>query len=215
MQGVSKMDRRIVLAGLAAALAASPAFAQQSTSSASGMTQGAARAGMGQADLQHMQDTMRLGMAAMETSRIAQEKAGNADLKRFAQFEVQEQQTLSEILRSMMDPAATAATGAPSGAAATANQGAAASAGTMNMAGMQMDAQAREMVQKLQQASGAEFDRMYLQGQIQGHRDLLQVQERYLQSNAQNREHMNLAKMARTQIREHITLLEDMQKTMK
>jgi putative membrane protein len=71
------------------------------------------------------------------------------------------------------------------------------------------------MVQKLQQASGAEFDRMYLQGQIQGHRDLLQVQERYLQSNAQNREHMNLAKMARTQIREHIALLEDMQKSMK
>jgi putative membrane protein len=39
----------------------------------------------------------------------------------------------------------------------------------------------------------------------------LQVQERYLQSNPQNREHVNVAKMARGQIREHIALLEDMQ----
>ena len=81
---------------------------------------------------------------------------------------------------------------------------------------MPMPADAREMVQKLQSAqAGAEFDRQYLQGQIQGHRDLLQVQERYLSSNPQNREHMNLAKMARTQIREHIALLEDMQQKMR
>ncbi len=81
---------------------------------------------------------------------------------------------------------------------------------------MQMDAGARDMVQKLQnQQAGADFDRMYLQGQLQGHRDLLQVQERYLQSNPQNREHVNVARMARGQIREHIALLEDMQKTMR
>jgi putative membrane protein len=79
-----------------------------------------------------------------------------------------------------------------------------------------MDASAREMVQKLQgQQAGAEFDRMYLEGQLQGHRSLLQVQERYLQSNPQNREHVNVARMARGQIREHIALLEDMQKTMR
>jgi len=56
---------------------------------------------------------------------------------------------------------------------------------------------------------------MYLQAQLQGHRDLLQVQERYLQSNPQNREHTNVAKMARGHIREHIAMLEEMQKTLR
>jgi len=201
------MDRRVLLGGLAAAVVAFPALAQTSGSTPSTMqsggSAGAAMNPMGQAEMQHMQQTMQLGMVALETSRIAMNKVRNDDLKKFAGFEVQEQTTLSEILRSMMEPAAAAATGSTSGSANTAGA-------------MPMDASARDMVQKLQsQQAGAEFDRMYLEGQIQGHRNLLQVQERYLQSNSQNREHMNVAKMARGQIREHIALLEDMQKSMR
>lgn len=198
------MDRRVLLGGLAAAVVAFPALAQTSgtpSTMQSGGSAGAAMNRMGQAEMQHMQQTMQLGMVALETSRIAMNKARNEDLKMFAGFEVQEQTTLSEILRSMMEPAATAATG---------------SAGGQQNAAMPMDANAREMVQKLQgQQAGAEFDRMYLEGQLQGHRSLLQVQEQYLQSNPQNREHVNVARMARGQIREHIALLEDMQKTMR
>ncbi|WP_187144435.1 hypothetical protein [Microvirga massiliensis] len=51
-------------------------------------------------------------------------------------------------------------------------------------------------------------------GQIEGHRELLQIQERYLASNPQNREHMNVAKLARGMIKEHIALLDDIQKKM-
>jgi predicted outer membrane protein len=207
------MDRRIVLAGLAAAITA-PALAQTSgspstrqpgaaTGSAGGAS-GASRMGgqqMTQADMQHLQQTMQLGMVALETSRIAQQKAQNADLKRFATFEVQEQTTLSEVLHSMLEPAATSATGAASGTSAPA---------------MQMDAQSREMIQKLQNTQpGEAFDRQYLQGQMEGHSGLLQVQTRYLQGNPQSREHMNVAKMARAVITEHIALLEDIQTKMK
>ncbi len=200
------MDRRALLGGLAAVVVALPALAQTSGSSSSTMPSagagGAAMNAMGDAEMQHMQQTMQLGMVALETSRIALNKARNDDLKQFANFEVQEQTTLSEILRSMMDPSATAATGSSAGQAAMPN--------------VQMDASARDMIQKLQgQQAGAEFDKMYLDGQLQGHRNLLQVQERYLQSNSRNREHMNVARMARTQIREHIALLETMQKTMR
>ena len=206
------MDRRIVLAGLAAAITA-PALAQTSGSpstrqpGAAGSTGGASGASpmggqqMTQADMQHMQQTMQLGMVALETSRIAQQKAQNADLKRFATFEVQEQTTLSEVLHSMMEPAATSATGAASGTSAPA---------------MQMDAQSREMIQRLQNTQAGEaFDRQYLQGQMEGHSGLLQVQTQYLQSNPQNREHVNVAKMARGMITEHIALLEEIQTKMK
>lgn len=199
------MDRRALLLGGLAALVAGSALAQTGGSSASPSpaAPGANRSGgpMGQAEMQHMQQTMQLGMVAMESSRMAMSKARNEDLKRFANFEVQEQTTLAEVLRSMMDPAATAATGQPDAAM----QGS-----------VQMDAGARDMMQKLDsQKAGAEFDRAYLQAQLQGHRDLLQVQERYLQSNSQNREHMNVAKMARGHIREHIALLEEMEKTIR
>jgi putative membrane protein len=206
------MDRRIVLAALAA-VAAGPAIAQTSgaASTAGGTTTGSARSGssMSQADMQHLQQTMMLGMVALETSKVALEKARNEDLKQFAKFETDEQTTLSEVMRSIMDPSATAAAGAVNPGPSTS---AAAPTGGMTM---QMDAKGREMVQKLNQASGSEFDREYLQGQMQGHRDLLQVQERYLQSNPQDREHMNVAKMARGMIREHIALLEDIQKKMR
>jgi putative membrane protein len=207
------MDRRFVLAGLAAAITA-PALAQTSGSpstrqpgAAAGSTGGASGASrmggqqMTQADMQHMQQTMQLGMVALETSRIAQQKAQNADLKQFATFEVQEQTTLSEVLHSMMEPAATSATGAASGTSAPA---------------MQMDAQSREMIQRLQNTQAGEaFDRQYLQGQMEGHSGLLQVQTQYLQSNPQNREHVNVAKMARGMITEHIALLEEIQTKMK
>ena len=206
------MDRRALLGGLAAALVVAPALAQTSGSSpamppASSGNMPMNRTGgqMTQADMQHMQQTMQLGMVALESSRIAMNKVRNDDLKRFANFEVQEQTTLSEVLRSMMDPGATAATGS-----------AGSQPGQSAMPAMQMDASARDMMQKMQnQQAGAEFDKMYLEAQLQGHRDLLQVQERYLQSNPQNREHMNVAKMARGHIREHIAMLEEMQKTVR
>ena len=200
------MDRRIVLAGLAA-FAAGPALAQASgagsAANSAGSAMPAGQAGamgaarLGQAEMQHMQQTLQIGSVALETSRLAQQKARNENLKQFAGFEVEEQTTIAEILRGMMDPAATAAAGA-------------APAGTASR-----DPKGAEMVQKLSQAQGEAFDREYLKGQIEGHRDLLAVQEQYLKSNAQNREHMNMVKLARGRILEHVALLEDMQKTVK
>jgi putative membrane protein len=207
------MDRRALLGGLAA-LVVAPALAQTSGSSpampsgSSGtMPMNQTGGQMSQADMQHMQQTLQLGLVALESSRIAMNKVRSEDLKRFANFEVQEQTTLSEVLHSMMEPAATAATG---------STGSQSNPSSMNMPPMQMDASARDMMQKMQnQQAGVEFDKMYLQAQLQGHRDLLQVQERYLQSNPQNREHTNVAKMARGHIREHIAMLEEMQKTLR
>ena len=216
------MHRRLVLTGLTAA-AAIPAFAQtqqpapiQVTPQPAGNQPGSAAGGgfasagqLGQAEVQHLQQTLATGTVALQTSEIALQKAQNPKVKQFAQFERDEQTTIAEVLRSLQEPAATASAGAAgSGAAASAAAGGARAAATAP----EIPADKAKMMEELQQAkAGAEFDRLYIQGQLQGHQELLQVQERYLQANTRNREHTNVAKLARGHIREHIAMLQEVQ----
>ncbi len=191
------MDRRHLIAALAVA-AAGPALAQTSgtmpsSSSAGSMAAGASNAmqgmmAMGQAEQQYMQRTLMNGTVSLETSKIALDKARNDDVKQFAKFEAEEQQTVAEIIRSMGDPSSTASTGAmPQGEMA-------------------------QMVEKLRgMQAGAEFDRMYVQGQIQGHQELLKVQEEYVRG-GQNMHVKHIAMLAAGRIREHITELQDLGK---
>jgi putative membrane protein len=207
------MDRRLVLTGIAA-FAAGPALAQaqqaspQSTQApsggAAGGVYGGAGAALGQAEMQHMQQTLAGGTVALQTSEMALQKAQNPHVKQFAQFERDEQTTIAEVLRSFQEPAATATagqarTGAGGGAAGSAPE---------------IPADKARMMQQLQQASGAEFDRMYIEGQMQGHQELLQIQETYLRS-GRNREHVNVAKLARGHIKEHLARLQEIQKELR
>jgi putative membrane protein len=214
------MDRRLVLAGLAAATAApavlvksalaqatqpaTPAPANQGPGTAAGGgTYNAAAGQMGQAEQQWMQQTMATGAVALETSRIAQQKAQNKDAKQFSKFEVDEQQGLAEVLRSMQEPATASVAGNPTHITGSTPPGA------VGATQPPLDAKGRDMVQKLQQAqAGAAFDKEYLQGQLQGHRELLQIQENFIKSGSRNREAVNVAKLARGRIKEHIGLIE-------
>jgi putative membrane protein len=139
-----------------------------------------------------MQDTMRVGAVALATSRIALQKAQHASVKQFARFEVAEQETIAEVLKSMQ------------GANVTTGQGAATNAEAKD----NMDEKGRLVVQKLQSAkAGAEFDAEYLKGQKEGHQELLKIQETYIGS-GKVREAVNIAKLARGQIKEHLSLID-------
>jgi putative membrane protein len=204
------MDRRLVLTGLAAAVAI-PAIAQtqqpapipvtpQPTGNqpggAAGALYGGATRPMVQAEIQHVQETLAAGTVALQTSNIALQKAQNPKVKQFAEFEREEQTTLADILRSMQEPNATASAG--SAGAATAPE---------------IPADKAAIMQQLQgTAAGADFDRMYVRGQLQGHQDLLRIQDRYLQSNSRNREHVAVARLSRGRIQEHIVELQDLQR---
>jgi predicted outer membrane protein len=149
---------------------------------------------MGKAETDHMQRTMMVGSLALLTSRVAEKKAQNAAVKQFAQFEIAEQETVAEVLKSMQSGSQAATTGQkPSDSEAESH----------------LDAEGRQMLQKLQQASGADFDKQYVQGQIDGHKKLLDAQEDYIKA-GKNREHVNTAKLARGHIKEHITMLQNM-----
>lgn len=153
-----------------------------------------------QEDRQYIQQALALSTVSLQQSNFALSKAQNPRLKQFADFEIGEQNTLTDILHSFADPAATASTTA----------GAQAAASTAPVLS-QEDSAAMERLSKAQ--PGAAFDREYLNLQIQGHQRLLKLQESQLQSSG-NREMTNIAKLARGQIQEHLALLEDIQKEM-
>lgn len=195
------MDRRSALTIVAGAIALPaftfPAFAQNNSSSVSEKT-GNTAAAMGEAEAKHAADTSTVGGMSLEVSRIALKKAQNPKVKEFAQLEVAEQETIADVLKSMRDQS-TPASGqvkAPSAEVVQTN----------------LDAKGKQMMEKMQKAeAGAGFDREYIQGQIQGHQELLQIQETYLKS-GKDRENLNVTKLMRGQIKEHLTLLQEIEK---
>jgi len=181
------MQRRALLIGGAVTLAAAQTAFAQSRGPAPGTADQPSAA-----EARHIQDTMRVGAVALATSRLAMQKAQNASVRQFAQFEVAEQETIAEVLKSMQ------------GANVTSGQGAATNAEAKD----NMDEKGKQMLQKLQSAkSGAEFDIEYLKGQKEGHQELLKIQEAYV-SSGRMREAVNVAKLARGQIKEHLALID-------
>jgi putative membrane protein len=174
------MNRRHLVVGLAGLSVTSAAFAQTGTTSGG-------NGSLGQAEQQWLQQTMTAGSVALQSSELALQKAEDEDVKQFATFEVDEQKGLAEVLRSMMDPA-----------------------GTASATPAQPDQKHAAMMQRLQQARGEMFDREYVQAQLQGHQELLQLQESFIRSGSNNREATNVAKLAAGRIREHVAVLENL-----
>jgi putative membrane protein len=132
-------------------------------------------------DERHAEETLAIGSVALKTSQLAQTKAQDKWVKKFANYEVAEQTTIAEILKSM-------------GAAPPKAD------------------KAEAMVDKLEKSS--KFDADYITGQLDGHQELLKVQDEYI-SSGKNMANVNLAKLARAQIKEHIDLLQTIQQSLK
>lgn len=177
--------------------------APQDTQTPARQGQASAPAGMGQqqsqADRQYIQQALALSTVSLQQSNFALSKAQNPRVKQFAEFEIAEQNLLTEIMHSFADPAATAST-------TTGAQQAASTAPELP----QKDAAAMERMSRAQ--AGPAFDKDYVTLQIQGHQELLKLQEDYLRNASGNRETMNVARLARGQIQEHLAKLQNMQK---
>jgi putative membrane protein len=66
------------------------------------------------------------------------------------------------------------------------------------------------LIKKLEGAGG-DFDRDYVKAEIEGHNKLLQIQEAYI-AVGRNKSQVNVARLARGMIKEHLTLLADIDK---
>jgi len=180
------MDRRLLLSGAAlgsVALVATKAFAQ-------------AIPAMGEAETKHAEQTGMVGSLSLLQSRKAVAKASDAKVKMFAEWEVAEQETIGDILKSMK-------------AAADAAQGALMPP-TDDEAMAMVDAAGKTKLDELDGLTGAEFDKAYVTANLEGHKKLLAIQEDYLTVGT-NREHLSVAKLARGTVKEHIAHLEDLQ----
>jgi putative membrane protein len=187
------MQRRTVFASIAVAstgLLVSRALGQASNSMAMEM---------GEAEMTHLQDTQKVGSLSLASSRLAVSTASNEDVKQFAEFEVAEQETVADVLMSVQ-MAADDAEGALK-------------VPTDEEVEAMLDEEGTAKLEELRGMTGADFDSAYVTAQLEGHNMLLDIQETYLEV-GQNREHLNIAKLARATIREHITHLEALQAMM-
>jgi putative membrane protein len=166
------MDRRNVLTVLALTIAA-PTVVR------------AKEATMGEAEKEHAMRTLAVGSVALETAKIAEQKAENPWVKKFAQYEVAEQTTIGEILKSM---GATPAK--PS------------------------EKQLAMITEAKEAKAGSAFDRGFLANQLEGHKELLEIQDTYIDK-GKDEAAVNLSKLARAQIKEHIDLIETIKKDIK
>lgn len=140
---------------------------------------------MGEAEKEHAEQTLAVGSVALETSKAAQSKVTGAWVKKFTAYEIAEQTTIAEILKSMgaVPPKMT-------------------------------DKQVAIIAKAKDGKAGADFDRSYVADQIDGHNQLLKIQDTYI-GKGKDAGAIGLAKLARAQIKEHIDLLETIQKEMK
>jgi putative membrane protein len=122
------------------------------------------------------------GGFSLATARIGVEKADNAEVKRFANFEVREQEGVAQAMKL---------------------------AGH-NFPAPNFTGEKANVLQRLQAANGAEFDRMFLQVQEQGHQELLNLTTAIAGSQAPVPDKIT-GLLAADRIQEHLILIGAMQ----
>jgi putative membrane protein len=164
------LERRILGVALAgAALAGCAANSQPALGPGMAGTPGALRS-----------TALQGGAFLMQTGQLGMNRALRPELRRFATFEVSEQQGIMQ---------------------AMALQGERVSPPPPTQ-------QQAALMQQLQAANGAEFDRLFVAAQTQGHREALAVYQAIQQSGASPLSDRGIAILAADRIREHLNFLE-------
>lgn len=182
------MFRRVLLGGLAAGalpFLLPPAWAQQDQPAPMpGVQPAPAERTQNLPALPRDEQTMLGGMAfARSAAGIASTQAQHQGVLFFARLEDEEQNAFAEARRV---------------------------AGLAVPDGTLMDQQKRRLLQQLQGTRGADFDRLFVQAQVQSHQELLQLYQAKA-GTAENREEKMLAMVALPAIRSHLAILNALQ----
>jgi putative membrane protein len=149
----------------------------------------------GESASNHMTQTAAIGSLSLLASRLAESRIQNPKVAQFIKFEIAEQNTVSDVIVSMSQPASQSSgmVHPPTDAQA--------------MSHLTPDGHAA--LEKLRGLSGKDFERAYLHAEVDGHEKLLAIQESYL-AIGHDREELSFAKLAKGVIKEHLALLKDL-----
>ena len=137
---------------------------------------------LGEAERREVRETAHVGTFSLMISKVALAQARTPAVLEFANFETAEQTTIGQILEEVSGMPAPPLT---------------------------PDQQA--MMAQLQATPGMAFEQQYVLAQVDGHQKLLAIQERYLSSGSMPAMR-HVAMLARGQIKEHLKLLDDIQR---
>lgn len=179
------MNRRLILLAGTAVLAARPALAQtqqQRSQAAQGQAGGPAQttapapaSTTNRAEVATAEEFLRLAAMSdrfeIASSRLVGEKSQNAQVKEFAQHMIRDHEKTSRELMQHQPHATGAGTSTPPQGTAP---------GSPRQDGL--DQQHAALLQQLQQASGAEFDRLYIRQQVMAHQQAVDLFRNYSQS---------------------------------
>lgn len=183
------MQRRLLVTGLAAGLIGT---ALETSGAQSNMPSDTPP--LGDAEQLHLTRTRAAGALSLALSRVAAKKGDDDDVKEFVQFEIAEQETLADVLRTIDRPGPVLGrVRAPSDADLVAL----------------LDSKGKTALDRLdERTSGVPFDQDYIRLQIEGHRQQMEIQIEYLAA-GRSAPSVMVAKLARSAIKEHLTLLSD------
>jgi len=132
----------------------------------------------GQEAEKYFQNTLETGSLSLETSRIAEEKAQNPWVKRFANYETAEQEGVASLFKTLGGQA-------PSPEAID----------------------RMPQVRELRELSGQRFEEKYLDVQHEGHEKLLRIQDAFI-ATGQDPLIADMAKLIKGRVEEHLNLIE-------
>lgn len=136
--------------------------------------------------------TLAAGSLAKQSSELAMQKAENAKIKQFAGFEVDEQTAIAQALMSQQKPGDAA-----------------------------LDDKQAAVLKDLQGTSGAKFDKAYIAAQIEGHSQLLGIQQSFLDGKGQETASLlasdtaHIATLATAVIKMHLVMLKELNDTLR
>ncbi len=136
--------------------------------------------------------TLAAGSLAKQTSELAAQRAASAKIKQFAGFEVAEQTAIAQALTSQLKPGDAA-----------------------------LDDKQAAVLKDLQDTSGANFDKAYIAAQIDGHSQLLGIQQSFLDGKGTETASLltsdtaHIATLATAVIKMHLAMLKDLNDTLR